>query len=952
MTEQPQSPTLPQQRVMRVFVSSTFRDMHAEREELVKRIFPQLRELCEARGVIWGEVDLRWGITDEQKAEGQVLPICLAEIQRCRPYFIGLLGERYGWIPDEIAPQLMAQEPWLAEHREHSVTELEILHGVLNNLTMADHAFFYLRDPAYIETLPPEQQEAFREEPNAQEVERYGLDAATRRAEQRQQKLSSLKARIRASGLPVRDNYRDPQELGEWVLRDLMAVIDRLYPEADKPDPLDREAAEHEAFSRSRAVVEVGPGRYAGVYIGRQEYFDRLDAHAASDGPPLVILGASGSGKSALLANWALRYRKAHPGELVLMHFIGASPYSADGSAILRRLIGEFRRMLHIEQDIPDQPEALRLAFANALHMAVARGRLVLILDALNQLEDRDQAPDLVWLPPVIPANVRLIVSTLPGRPLDDLKKRGWPVLTVESLRPEERQALIEKYLAQYIKALSPDRALRLARAAQTANPLYLRALLEELRLFGEHERLDERIAYYLAAETIPELYERILQRYEEDYDRDRPSLVREAMTRLWAARRGLSEAELLDLLGADGAPLPRAHWSPLYLAAEQSLVSRSGLISFFHDYLREAVRRRYLPTPEAQHVAHLQLAEYFAAQLLGPRKVDELPWQLAEARAWQQLYELLADLPFFSTAWTANRFEVMGYWAKIEENSPLRKADAYRPVLENPGQLSNANYAWLVATLLYHSGQLGEALALRAYLVEYCRRIGDKQGLSDSLGNQAVILQDWGQLEEALALHKEQERLCRELDYKQGLAASLGRQAVILRAWGRLEEALALHKEAERLCRELDDKQGLAVSLNNQAVVLRAWGRLEEALALHKEQERLYRELDYKQGLAASLADQALILQTWGRLEEALALHKEQEWLCRELRNPERLAASLANQAFLLAEKMNRPQDAWPLADEAYRLAMDHGLTALTEQIKPIVEAVRSKAERSRTLP
>jgi len=36
--------------VIRVFVSSTFADMHAEREELVKRVFPELRKLCEARG--------------------------------------------------------------------------------------------------------------------------------------------------------------------------------------------------------------------------------------------------------------------------------------------------------------------------------------------------------------------------------------------------------------------------------------------------------------------------------------------------------------------------------------------------------------------------------------------------------------------------------------------------------------------------------------------------------------------------------------------------------------------------------------------------------------------------------------------------------------------------------------------------------------------------------------
>jgi len=34
----------PQQRVIRVFVSSTFQDMHAEREELVEHAFPQLRK--------------------------------------------------------------------------------------------------------------------------------------------------------------------------------------------------------------------------------------------------------------------------------------------------------------------------------------------------------------------------------------------------------------------------------------------------------------------------------------------------------------------------------------------------------------------------------------------------------------------------------------------------------------------------------------------------------------------------------------------------------------------------------------------------------------------------------------------------------------------------------------------------------------------------------------------
>ena len=99
--------------------------------------------------------------------------------------------------------------------------------------------------------------------------------------------------------------------------------------------------------------------------------------------------------------------------EPALVHFIGAAPDSADWMAMLRRLLGEFHRRYDIQIEISDEPDALRIAFANALHMVAERGRVVLVLDALNQIEDRDGAPDLVWLPQVIPANVRLIVSTL-----------------------------------------------------------------------------------------------------------------------------------------------------------------------------------------------------------------------------------------------------------------------------------------------------------------------------------------------------------------------------------------------------------------------------------------------------------------------------------------------------------------------------------------------------------
>jgi hypothetical protein len=42
MSDPTAPPTPPQQRVIRVFISSIFRDMHPKRELLIKRIFPDL----------------------------------------------------------------------------------------------------------------------------------------------------------------------------------------------------------------------------------------------------------------------------------------------------------------------------------------------------------------------------------------------------------------------------------------------------------------------------------------------------------------------------------------------------------------------------------------------------------------------------------------------------------------------------------------------------------------------------------------------------------------------------------------------------------------------------------------------------------------------------------------------------------------------------------------------
>jgi len=764
------------------------------------------------------------------------------------------------------------------------------------------------------------------------------------------------------------------------------SACEALYPENGLPGVLDQAAADHEAYAASRRTL----------YFGREEYALQLTTHIEQDGPPLVVTGDAGAGKSALLANFTHFWSQRNPQTPVLLHFIGAAPVTTGLVPMLRRFLGEFQRTFSLPIEIPDDPYALRLAFANALHMVAARGRMILVIEALDQLEDRDGALDLDWLPPLIPANIRLIVSTLPGRPWADLQKRAWPVLHVKPLLRAEREALITGYLARFHKTLAEPLMQRIAAAHQAGNPLYLTTLLNELRSLGpfaEPGGLEERIAWYLEAPGPLALYIKVLLRWEEDCAARgalSEDLAGESLTHLWAARRGLSEAELLASLGTIEAPFPQSLWAPLFATMGDTLIDRGGLLTFAHPLLRHAVRDAYLPAAEDQRAVHRTLATFFYGQPQGQRQLEELPWQWQQATEWKSLSFLLAQPGFFHALWKEAPIEVISFWTEIEANSPLRMEKIYAPAIRK--LTANPLHSACIGDLLFAMDRPQSAQRIRSGLVKHYRQTGDRLGLQAALGGyaavqraredpmaaltnyreqericrellacaeqaslaegssreireglqasvagQAAILYASGDLDRAMALYKEQEALCRELGLNQGIAAALGGQAAILYARGNFTGALALLKDDERLCLERGDKDDQATSLGNQALILKEHGDLADAMALLGNQERIYRELGYREGISASLGNQANILSDRGDLKGAMARYKEQERICREIDHPDGLAISLANQAVVLVAQ-HRAGEARLIADLALTVATHHGL----QQLVPGIQRIR----------
>lgn len=150
-------------RIVRVFVSSTFTDFFCEREILVKKVFPELREWCEERKIHLIDCDLRWGVPKDTNSE-ETIRCCMEELDRCHtetngcPFFINLLGERYGWIPEDqdLGSDLKDEYCWVLNS---SITFMEILHGAYRSGN--PNALFLLRNSEAIKEIQEDFQDRF-----------------------------------------------------------------------------------------------------------------------------------------------------------------------------------------------------------------------------------------------------------------------------------------------------------------------------------------------------------------------------------------------------------------------------------------------------------------------------------------------------------------------------------------------------------------------------------------------------------------------------------------------------------------------------------------------------------------------------------------------------------------------------------------------------------------------
>jgi WD40 repeat protein len=568
-----------------------------------------------------------------------------------------------------------------ADRYQTSATEQEIASGVLQSEAPERHVFCYFRR---IENLPSTAADFLDLDPHGEE----DRDAATR--------LERVKAMLRLRlGANVHD-YRAAWAATGVAEDHLRAFCDDVYADlsrtilaelADgaKLDVLAAEIAAHARFGAERAQA----------FLGRADELAAIAKYAAADEGfsrrPLLIVGDPGSGKSTLMAQAARRLAESSPGTFVIQRFLGATASSADPASLLRGLCHEIYRRCDIEQvkqrrldaikddaykcglvtaefEIAGDVTVLGSRLRGFLELIPAGRRMVIFLDALDQLAASPGSEAVAWLPSWLPAGARLVVSSIAGTQMSAVRGalEGADTLTLDAMAVEESDALLDSWLAAAGRRLQPPQRTAVTAAFQGRRlPLSLKLVFETVRLWTSFD------APEALANDAPTLFRAFLHRLSDDSSHGE-RLVSRALGYLAAARHGLAEDEILDLLSPAGDPsvmadfrrrsplapqadrLPVVVWSRLFFDIEPYLSVRradgASLLGFYHRTLLDVVDADYL-SGEAGRDIRARIAAYFQRQQLyadgglNARKLSEEPYVLTRAGEWAALFPCLSDV-------------------------------------------------------------------------------------------------------------------------------------------------------------------------------------------------------------------------------------------------------------------------------------------------------------------
>lgn len=573
-----------------IFIDGTFIDMHAERDFLIREVFPELNEWCYERHIILNPIDLRWGITDEDFANRNVVINCLRHIDKCRPFYMCLLGQKRGWVPDfdsDISLETLDTYPDIVNLQGQSVTEMGISHALLQPLKRnlggnimtcppVRHAFFFFRDPEYINEIKDNQRLIYTNE----DLEDGQL---IRFADERMLQTKEM--------IIDKKHYEDYKSDDDETKINIF--INDYEGHWDKemifPELLNNVNFEEGVFKGRLANFTCGGRPLKEVIIDQfkealmKEFSENMSAHKSADDfvselpveisnyqesqnkfsidfsvgdihlendysnfntlttIPLVhemmlreyiededdrfclVTGSEGYGKTTILSRLSNSLKDELSDEMnIYSRFCGISQSSYDLYSLWTSIIIEamIRNKKTRFYSYPLNYFDLFSDFSKILNELASYGKTVIIIDGINYL---DRAFDFLKMIRTLPENLKIIISiedTQDERFKDELSKLNledvYPVKLDGFNSDDLKVEFINEYLHSYLKRLDYNDIETICGFKSSENPLYLKILLSELVKLNGVFGLSDKIASF--GDSTKDAFEQVLERLEDNY--------------------------------------------------------------------------------------------------------------------------------------------------------------------------------------------------------------------------------------------------------------------------------------------------------------------------------------------------------------------------------------------------------------------------------------------------
>lgn len=392
----------------RFFVSSTFRDFHAERDLLSRQVINEFREASREHGEETAIVDLRWGLNNfklsEKDVVSKVLSVCLDEIFKSRPFMIIFLGDRFGWVPDKNLVKKEFAKKFDSVEGE-SVTALEIKYGVEQ-----------VKNPRCIICLRVIPQDAIPKDFRDVYIENDPIS---------REKLRELKERLKknyanriieytadidpdtgeAKNFFTKDDKGNKIPLGKAILSKILEDCADDWQRYDYLPWQRREIEVADNFVASRADLFVGKKRKELVW----NLLAKLE-HSRC----LFLRGLPGAGKTSLATKLAVCLRKI--GRPVCFLQSGSSAQISNAQSALQQVVYFLQEdVLNLSEKIspPTDYEGLKKYLATLCEKLTPDMEIYFFVDAIERMNADEFRNNLEFLP-LSCKNVHCLITCTP----------------------------------------------------------------------------------------------------------------------------------------------------------------------------------------------------------------------------------------------------------------------------------------------------------------------------------------------------------------------------------------------------------------------------------------------------------------------------------------------------------------------------------------------------------